>query len=37
MDYKELIIEMVKKIENEKILKLIFGFVKAGLREEKAS
>lgn len=34
--YKEKIIEMVEKIENLKILRLIYGFVKGGYKEEKA-
>lgn len=35
-DYKEQIIEMVNKIDNILILKLIYGFVKSGYKEEKA-
>ena len=35
--YKEKIIEMVEKIENLKILRLIYGFVKGGNKEEKAA
>lgn len=34
--YKEEIINMVKKIENPLILKLIYGFTKSGYKEEKA-
>lgn len=34
--YREQIIEMVKEMENKKILKLIYGFVKSGYGEEKA-
>lgn len=34
--YKQEIIKMVEKIENELILKLIYGFVKSGYNEEKA-
>ena len=34
--YKEKIIEMVKEMKNEKILKLIYGFAKSGYEEEKA-
>lgn len=34
--YRERIIEMVKKIDNICILKLIYGFVKSGYNEEKA-
>lgn len=30
LDYKRKIIDMVKDIQNEKVLKLIFGFVKSG-------
>lgn len=40
MNYKEKqeeIIEMIKKITNEEVLKLLFEFVKAGLKEERAS
>lgn len=40
MDHKEKqkkIIEMVEKITNEEILRFLFEFVKAGLREERAS
>lgn len=33
---KRKIIEMVKKIENPEILKLIYGFVESGYKEEKA-
>lgn len=36
MDYKKEIIEMVRKINCEKILKLIYGFVKRGYKEEMA-
>lgn len=36
LDYKRKIIDMVKDIQNEKVLKLIFGFVKSGYEEEKA-
>ena len=34
--YREKIIEMVGKIENPLILKLIYGFIKSGYKEEKA-
>ncbi len=34
--YREQIIEMVKKIDDSKILKLIYGFTKSGYNEEKA-
>lgn len=40
MNYEEKqeeIIEMIKKITNEEVLKLLFEFVKAGLKEERAS
>lgn len=37
MEYREKIIEMVEKINNEEILKLLFEFVKAGLKEARAS
>ncbi|MCI8859255.1 MAG: hypothetical protein HFI71_06975 [Lachnospiraceae bacterium] len=33
---KQKTIEMVEKIENPVILKLIYGFVKSGYKEEKA-
>lgn len=35
-NYKEKIIELVNKIESQKILKLIYGLVKSGYAEEKA-
>lgn len=34
--YKQKITELVEKIENPKILKLIYGLVKSGYAEEKA-
>lgn len=34
--YKEKIIELVEKIENQAILKLIYGLVRSGYEEEKA-
>ena len=34
--YKEQIIEMVKRIGSPKILRLIYGFVRSGYREENA-
>lgn len=34
MNYKEEIIKMLSKINNEKILKLIYGFVHSGYCEE---
>ena len=36
-EYRKKIIEMVSKIENVTILKLIFGFTRSGYNEEKAS
>lgn len=36
MNYKNAIIEILNKISNEKILKLIYGFVRSGYREEVA-
>ena len=33
--YREKIIEAVKEIKNEKLLKLIFGFVRSAYNEEK--
>ncbi len=35
-EYRKKIIEMVERIENPLILKLIHGFVKSGYKEEKA-
>lgn len=35
-DYAELIIEMVGSIKSERLLKLIYGFVKSAYNEEKA-
>lgn len=35
-NYKAEIIEMLSKISNEQILKLIYGFVRSGYREEVA-
>lgn len=35
-NYVQEIMEMLKKIENPLILKLIYGFVKSGYEEEKA-
>lgn len=34
--YKQKINELVEKIENQEILKLIYGFAKSGYKEEKA-
>lgn len=34
--YKEEIITMIKEIEDYKILRILYEFVKAGLKEEKA-
>lgn len=36
MDYKKEIIEMIENMHNEKILNLIFWFVKRGYNEERA-
>ena len=36
MNYKEEIIRMIEEIEDIKIIKLIYGFVKRGYKEEKA-
>lgn len=35
MRYKEETIEMLKNINDEKILRLIYGFVRSGYREDK--
>ena len=35
-EYKEKIIEMLKELENENYIKMIYGFVKGFLRNEKA-
>ena len=35
-EYKEKIIEMVKKIENNSIIKLLYYYVQSGYNEEKA-
>ena len=35
-EYREKIIEMVKKIENRSIIKLIYYYVQSGYNEEKA-
>lgn len=35
MDYKKMIIAMLSSISNEKILRLIYGFVRAGYNEER--
>lgn len=34
--YREMIIEMIQKIENARILRLIYGFTKSGYKEDKA-
>lgn len=34
--YREKIIEMVRQIEDEKYLKMIYGYVKSAYREEKS-
>lgn len=36
MSYKEEIVKMLESISNEKILKLIYGFVRRGYREDRA-
>lgn len=36
MDYKKKIIEMVNKMNNQKFLQMIYGFIKRLYREEKA-
>lgn len=36
MSYKDEIIEMLESISNERILKLIYGFVRSGYREDRA-
>lgn len=36
MDYKKEIIEMIQEIHSEKILNLIYWFVKRGYKEERA-
>ena len=36
MDYKKEIIEMIENIHREKILNLIYWFVKRGYKEERA-
>lgn len=36
MDYKKEIIEMIENLHNEKILQLIYYFVKRGYKEERA-
>ena len=35
-EYRKQIIEMIEKIENPRILKMIWGFVRSGYKEEKA-
>ena len=35
-EYREMIIEMVKEIENHSIIKLIYYYVQSGYNEEKA-
>ena len=35
-EYKDKIIEMVKKIENNSIIKLLYYYVQSGYNEEKA-
>ena len=36
MSYKEEIVKMLKCISNEQILKLIYGFVRRGYREDRS-
>lgn len=36
MNYRNKTVEMIRKIKSEKILKMIYHFVKCGLEEEKA-
>lgn len=36
MDYRQRIIEMVKEINSERFLKMIYGFACGAYREEKA-
>lgn len=36
MSYKEEIVKMLECISNERILKLIYGFVRSGYREDRA-
>ncbi len=35
-EYRKQIVEMIEKIENPRILKMIWGFVRSGYKEEKA-
>lgn len=35
-EYRKKIIEMVERIDNPLILKLVYGFIKSGYKEEKA-
>lgn len=32
MDYKKEILKLLERIDNERILKMIYGFVKAGVK-----
>lgn len=34
--YREQIVEMIQKIDNNNVLKLIYGLTKSGYKEEKA-
>ena len=36
MDYKKEIIQMIKEIENDKIIKILYNFVKSFYKEERA-
>lgn len=36
IDYKQKIIEMLNEINTERFLKMIYGFVRAAYREERA-
>lgn len=36
MDYKKEIIQMIKEIENDKIIKMLYNFVKSFYKEERA-
>lgn len=35
MDYKKEIIQMIKEIENDKIIKILYNFVKSFYKEER--
>ena len=36
MEYKKEIIQMIKEIENDKIIKILYNFVKSFYKEERA-